>query len=205
MKSIPRKSLSNKRKSLRKRVKNALTQMLPEKTIDTGGVLAATATGTFVTIAMPTVQGVSNGQRTGDEIFFRRLEFHSTMYYGDPAGNVIRIIMLQVIGSPAAFLASDLLSVGSSGFIDVNSFYVPFNNGKRFKVLYDEKHIMIPQASNSTISCNVAKNSFVRMISFTPGGTFVETGQPLMFVISDSGILPNPSLDYVFRLYYKDI
>jgi hypothetical protein len=203
MKSIQKKSFNKKR--LEAKIRGTLKKILPEKTIDTGGVLAATATGSFVTISLPTVQGTGNGQRTGDEITLRKIEFRSTMYYGDPSGNVIRIIMLQVIGSPAAFLLSDVLSPGSSGFIDVNSFYIPFSNGKRFKVLHDEKFIMIPQASNSTVSFNVKLNAQIQMINFLPGGSFVETGQPLMLVISDSGILPNPSLDYVFRLYYKDI
>jgi hypothetical protein len=203
MKSIRKKTIN--RAGLRSKVKKTLREIMPEKTIDTGGVLAATATGAFITVLLPVVQGTSNGQRTGDEIYLNRIEFRSTMYYGDPAGNVIRLIMLQVIGTPVGLLLTDILSPGSSGFIDVNSFYIPFANGKRFKILYDEKHIMIPSGNNSTVSCNKSWKPAKEMISFYPGGAFVETGQTLMLVISDSGILPNPALDYVFRLHYKDI
>jgi hypothetical protein len=191
--------------SIAKQIKKSIVSMVPQKTIDTGAVLAVTATGTITTINLPTVQGTANGQRTGDEIFIDAIKLRSTMYFGDPNGNVIRLIILQALGTPTGLAVSDILSNGSSGFPDVNSHYVPFVPGKRYKILYDAKHIMIPNASNSTISCDVNVSKFVKKIAFFPGGTFAETGQTLMFTISDSGIIPNPALDFVYRVYYRDV
>jgi hypothetical protein len=196
---------TNKTLNLVNEIRKVVLRMTPEKTIDTGGVIAITAAGTITTINFPTVQGTANGQRTGDEIYLDRLEFRSTCYFGDPAGNVVRIIILQMRGSPAGLVVSDILSPGSSGFPDVNSFYTPFVNGKRYNILYDKKHIMIPSAMNSTVSIDKTFSVILKKIAFTPGGTFAETGQFYMFTISDSGILPNPALDYVYRIYYQDV
>lgn len=192
-------------RSVATKVKKVINKMTPQKTIDTGAVLAVTATGTFTTISLPTIQGTANGQRTGDEIFLDAIRFRSTLYFGDPQGNVIRIIVLQVYGSPAGIVISDLLSNGSSGFPDVNSFYTPFVEGKRYTILHDRKYIMIPNSSNSTRSVDFNCKNFIKKIAFTPGGSFAETGQVIMFTISDSGIIPNPALDYVYRIYYRDV
>jgi hypothetical protein len=192
-------------KSVATQVKKAMSKMMPQKSIDTGAVISVTATGTFSTIDLPITQGTANGQRTGDEITIDFIRFRSTMYFGDPQGNVIRVIFLQVHGSSTGFAISDLLSNGSSGFPDVNSFYVPFVEGKRFTILHDEKYVMIPNASNSTKSVNWDCKNFIKRIPFFPGGGFAESGQTLMFTISDSGIIPNPALDFVYRIYYRDV
>lgn len=192
-------------RSVATQVKKAMSKMMPQKSIDTGAVISVTATGTFSTIDLPITQGTANGQRTGDEIMIDFIRFRSTMYFGDLQGNVIRVIFLQVHGSATGFAISDLLSNGSSGFPDVNSFYVPFAEGKRYTILHDKKYVMIPNASNSTVSENWDCRNFIKRIPFFPGGGFVESGQTLMFTISDSGIIPNPALDFVYRIYYRDV
>jgi hypothetical protein len=186
-------------------VQKAVSKMIPRKSIDTGAVISVTATGTFTTVDLPITQGTANGQRTGDEIEIDSIRFRSTMYFGDPQGNVIRVIFLQVHGSSTGFAVSDLLSNGSSGFPDVNSHYVPFVEGKRFTILHDQKYVMIPNASNSTRSVNWDCKNYIKRIPFFPGGGFAESGQTLMFTISDSGIIPNPALDFVYRVYYRDV
>lgn len=191
--------------TVRRMVHSAIAQDIPMKSTDFNGTISPTTGGTLFSISLPTTQGLANGQRTGDSIVLEKLELFSTLYYGDALGNVSRIIVLQVVGYASGISVASVLSNGSSAAPDVNSHYVPFAEGKGFKILYDKKHITIPDGNNAIVNVNAKIIPRTKKLSFPPGTAFPNTGQLAVIVISDSGVVPNPVWNYCFRLYYRDI
>jgi hypothetical protein len=191
--------------TVRQMIKSAVAQDIPLKSTDFNGTISPTTGGTLFSISLPTTQGTANGTRTGDDIALVKLELSSTLYYGDALGNVSRIIVFQVVGYAAGISVGSVLSNGSSAAPDVNSHYVPFAEGKGFKILYDRKHITIPDGNNAIVNVNANIIPRTKKISFPPGTAFPNTGQLAVIVISDSGVVPNPVWNYCFRLYYRDV
>jgi len=181
---------------------------LPTKTIDTYGTISVTSAGLIGFIFLPTVQGTQNGQRTGDEIEFFKLDFSTTSYFGDAIGNVIRHIVFQIAGpAPSTpLVVSDILSPGSGSVPEVNSFIKPFyKEGGYIKVLSDVIYTLVEDSTSAVKARRGTLKPRVSKIPFFPTSVNIQNGVLYYLFISDSAILPSPAIDQVYRVHYRDV
>jgi hypothetical protein len=208
--NYPKKKNSSKKTDY-KVSKNQIRQMIKSsqrqnalKVIDFTYVNTIGTATVFVALPMPP-QGVLMFQRTGDEIEIDHFEMRLNLYVADPT-NLFRVCLLQYIGRQTAVpAASDVFAVGSSGVIDVTSFYKPLIVGETFRVLFDK---LIPLNQNSsTAQWTVHLGKMVPSIkSITFDATTVNayTGQCYFALITDSGVVPSPAIDIMFRTFFRD-
>jgi hypothetical protein len=178
---------------------------LPLKSNDNYQVTGVTGSGSIPLCSYP-AQGLTNEERTGDEIELDSFNLRMHIYNGDPTGNVVRVILLQVIGAKTSLALSDVFDIGATGVVDTTSFYVPFYERSGFRVLFDETFNTCPNSSKNVIIVKkFGIKPKIKRIVFVPTTTNAINGNTFMVFISDSGIIPNPSVDWVLRSYYRDI
>jgi len=172
----------------------------PLKYFDVTGQYGVTTTGTVIDFS-PIPQGVGNNQRTGDEISVSHIEFKDTLFCGDTT-NIMRIILVRSKGNSAQNFAA-LLSNGHAGSYEVNSIYTPYFE-KRFRILSNKVYAMALNGYTSTIA-----DSYIvpvnQPIAFIPGNTTYVDGQIVLYLLSDSAIVTNPSIDFCARIWFRDI
>jgi hypothetical protein len=172
----------------------------PLKYWDVTGQYGVTTTGTSVDIT-PIPQGVGNNARTGDEINLEYIEMKYSLFCGD-ATNVMRVIFVRSRGQSGQSFAQ-LLSNGHAGSYEVNSMYTPYFE-KRFRVLSDKQFGMSLNGSNSTLTESYRIPVNQKVVWNTALTTYVD-GQIVLYLLSDSAIVTNPSIDFCMRLWYRDI
>jgi hypothetical protein len=172
----------------------------PLKYFDVTGQYGVTTAGQAIDFS-PIPQGVGNNQRTGDEISVSHIEFKDTLFCGD-ATNIMRVILVRSKGNSIQML-TNLLSNGHAGSFEVNSIYTPYYE-KRFRILSNKQYAMCLNGMNSTIT-----DSYVvpvnQPIAYQPGATTYVDGQIVLYLLSDSAIVTNPSIDFCARIWFRDI
>lgn len=176
---------------------------LPLKCITTNSAGGLNSAGRITVLSVP-AQGLGNGQRTGDEINIEDIEITFLSYYGDDV-NVIRYIVLQLEGFTPALALGTFLDTGASGAVDPTSLYIPFYEGRFFKILYDRVIAVVQNGSNAAVPDRVVLKPKIKIMPFVPASTQVTNAQIVVLALSDSAILPNPSFDFTARVYYRDI
>jgi len=179
---------------------------LPLKTLDTAGITTVTNSGAIIPVNIPVTQGVANGQRTGDEVEILGIECRRFFTFGDAIGNVMRFIVFQTSGSGASVAGiSSVLSNGASGAPDVTSHIIPFYGGNYIRVIHDET-VNLAQHSSKAMVIKVNEwDPAIKVLPFQPGSVNCFNGVLYFLVVSDSGVIPSPSLNYSFRLWYRDV
>jgi hypothetical protein len=172
----------------------------PLKYFDVTGQYGVTTTGTVIDFS-PIPQGVGNNQRTGDEIQVEHIDFKSTLFCGDTT-NVMRITFVRSKGNSVQSL-TNLLSNGHAGSYEVNSIYTPYYE-KRFRILSDKMYAMALNGYTSTITDSY-HIPVKQKIAYQPGNTTYVDGQIVLYLLSDSAIVTNPSIDFCARIWFRDI
>jgi len=189
-------------------IKSSVSEM-PTKTIDTSVAIPGTATGVVGFVFFPTVQGIQNGMRTGDEIELLKVDSIRQYIYGDPTYNFVRLIVFQIAGpAPATPLVpGDILSPDFTGSPGPSSFIKPFyQNAQYIRVLLDEcKGLTGPQSAIGAINVRSVLRPRVATIPFFPTSVNTMNGVMYYLVIADSSIIPHPLMVLNFRVHYKDI
>jgi hypothetical protein len=186
-------------------VAKIVERLFPMKVVDTRDVFNVTSGGLVQQITFPVNQGTANGQRLGDEIRIRKIEFRRLYEFGDPSGNTIRTILFQLAGPYNLSTISDILSSGGSGSPDVTSFIVPSYKGNSLKVILDETIDLSDAGSNQHVSKRSTHLVPWKTIAFPPGSINVDNGSLVLLFVSDSGIVPHPTVQCTVRMYYQDI
>jgi hypothetical protein len=205
---------SNKRMSKRPNRQNNITNqaiikmmdlVLPMKVVDSRDFFNVTTGGLISQVTFPVTQGTANGQRLGDEIRIRKIEFRRLYEYGDVGGNTIRTILFQLAGTGAVSTIADVLSPGGSGSPDLTSFILPSYKGNFLKVLLDETIDLSDAGSNQHVSRRSTHYPKWDTISFQPGSINIQNGVMILLCVSDSLITPHPTIEATIRVYYQDI
>jgi hypothetical protein len=179
---------------------------LPLKTVDTSGTTTVTSAGGILPINLPITQGVANGQRTGDEVEVLSIECRRLYQYGDAVGNIVRFILFQTSGSGASLSGiSSVLSNGGSSVPDVTSHVIPFYGGNYIRVIHDEAINTCESSSKNLVYRYDKWDPAVKIIPFQPGSVNVFNGVLYLLLVSDSAITPSPTLEYSFRVWYRDV
>jgi len=179
---------------------------LPVKSVDTSGLTSITNSGGIIAINLPVMQGTANGQRTGDEVEILAIECRRFYVYGDAIGNVVRFILFQTSGVGSLVTGiSSVLSNGGSGAPDVTSHVIPFYGGNYVRVIHDECVNTCASSSKSIVYRSDRWNPEIKIIPFQPGTVNAFNGVMYLLVVSDSGVTPNPALQYSFRIWYRDV
>jgi hypothetical protein len=179
---------------------------LPLKTVDTSGLTSITNSGGIIAINLPVTQGTANGQRTGDEVEILSIECRRFYVYGDAIGNVVRFILFQTsgVGTLVSGIGS-VLSNGGSGAPDVTSHVLPFYGGNYIRVIHDECVNTCQSSAKSIVYKSDRWKPEINTIPFAPGTVNAFNGVLYLLVVSDSGVVPNPALEYSFRVWYRDV
>jgi len=173
----------------------------PLKYADVTGTYGVTTAGQVIDFSGGITQGAGTNQRTGDEIQVEYIEMRLSLFCGDTT-NVQRVLFVRSKGNSVQNF-TNILSLGHAGSVEVNSQYTPYIE-KRFRVLSDKNWA---QALNGYTSCI---NEHYRIpvnqkIVYLPGLVTYVDGQIVLYLLSDSGVVPNPSVDFCARIWFRDI
>lgn len=169
---------------------------------------ATSQTGTAVNFSGSTYpltdvpQGLTDSQRTGDNITLDKLEINVGIYAATQA-NMVRCFVYQWLpsltaGSPPAASAV-LFSTGSAlAPFSVNT----VDQKPQYSVLYDE--VVAVSASEPNRVLRIRLNKFKsRSVQYT-GGTTNGCNKLFIVFISDDGVTPYPTVTFMSKLVYHD-
>jgi len=195
-------SLKNNRRETKKELKRQLRTLGEKKySVYSGIGIAVTSAGTAVyDISAPT-QGNTDLQRNGDQIQLRSLEMFWKIIGGD-ATNTTRCIIFQWFTDSnyvLPTLATVLLDTTIVPWIS------PWNHDNRFdfKILYDSRINTTINGPNVGVKHKRIYKGFKDKIQYIQGGQN-GTNKIFMVFVSDSAIIPSPTLDYYVKLNYSD-
>lgn len=172
----------------------------PLKYYDVVGSYGITTAGTALDIT-PIPQGVGNNQRTGDEIHIEYIDYKDAIFCAD-ATNIMRVVFAQSLGATGQGFTS-LLSIGNGGTYQYNSQYTPYIE-KRIRVLSDKYHTL-SQSGWTDCLVNSYRVPVNKKVVYNPALTTYVSGQIVLYMLSDSGAAPTPTVNSCLRIWYRDI
>lgn len=184
-------------------INNQIARKVEKKYIDlfSGGPLSVTTTASFALLNGIT-QGTTSTNRVGNEIRVIGIDMRYQWICGD-ATQICRFIIVQDKQcNTAIFNPGDLLNTGTDPLSPLNEDFL-----KRFHILYDK--------SVGNMSGTLGPNCHLVVKRIRPklncyytgsGNTIsnIKTNSIYVFTISDSTGVPNPTISYAIRLWYKD-
>lgn len=168
--------------------------------------LTAVCTGI---IAIP--QGDTDNERTGDRIMYAQTGhlFRGICQVGDQT-NYVRFIVFQWKPNSTPTASSILLN-GPSGSVDVFSHY-SHDNRQEYRVMYDRLFVLggsglaagNPTTSVSNLPIKFRLKMPNKQVQFVAGSSTVGTNLIYYIGMADSSVLPHPSINGQFKLFYYD-
>ena len=146
-------------------------------------------------------QGLTSIDRIADKIVVRKLDLKYNIDNADTY-NLTRL-MLVYLPNPSVTIGGILDTDSAYSNISPQSFTKPFCTGINFVVLWDQTHILNPNASNAavhgeiSVPCNLP-------VTWQYDQTF-ESGDIVLIWIGDSAFFPHPVLTYNMRLTFTDL
>lgn len=150
-------------------------------------------------------QGSTASNRSGDEMYIKKIMNHEQMIVGD-ATNFVRVIWFQWFANSASItptIGAILQNPGvptNSAINDTNS------GGKLFKVISDKCYSLVSAGPGSCLSVKsefYGKNIPRKTVEFNPSATSA-FNHIYVFVVSDSIAAPNPSYTLYSRCEFTD-
>lgn len=157
-------------------------------------------------------QGISEFQRIGDDIKLMRIDFRVQWSPTLPVTaandfyNVCRMIVFQWCDQDTILLpvVADILDLGPSGFIDVNSFY-NHNQRKSYRILYDRKVTLAIPATDPAATVSFKGSVKPKRHDVQYQNALVTGVNRIYYLaISDSGAVAHPLFSLNSRVHYKD-
>lgn len=204
------------------RVQRAEVQRLVQRNIElkffayNAGGAAITSTFNVSNVMFAVPQGITDSTRVGDELTWvsskLRLEFQNSQGPGADNFNNLRFVIFQWHPNSTP-TAGDVFLNGPSGSPDLLSTY-SHDRRHEFTVVYDESFKTVgngqaatsPYTSTSTTGIQHRDISFrfaKKKCSFVGAGT-TSTNMFYVAVVSDSGVVPHPTLLYQIKTFYRD-
>lgn len=147
-------------------------------------------------------QGITDITRVGDSLNLEEIEFHYAWSYGDPT-NACRLILFQWYPQSTPAVVNVLYQGPGTALAPYSPYNVDVES--QYKILYDEtiyvNNLSLPQVGTTKVI--KIKEGFKRRLDFVAGST-TGSNQIYKLMISDSGAVPNPSLNSYSRVRYTD-
>lgn len=185
-----------KTKKTVKRINQSVKQEL--RFIDTSlSTVNVTTTPTFI-LLNGMAPGDNNGNREGTSIMMKMLSLKFSMYAGDTAGNVFRVVIIYDKQPNGAQMpeADVFASVGDPTSLRF------WNSRQRYTFVYDKTFAL---DINRPTQVKIVKR-LNKPVKFGTGGTNgisdITKGSLYAFIISDSGATPNPNITGHARISY---
>jgi len=161
--------------------------------------VSITNAGYQVPVPYPSM-GVNTYERTSDSLKYNKFQIKYAAYAGDEC-NVFRIVVIQL---HQAAIPSNEDILYTNGYDLVNACFNPYSKGKTFSVCYDKTFTLSKTGSNFCVASNIIDIPIkIKNLNFGKGGIPVE-GQFIVWCMSDSVILPHPSIDIMCQYQYDD-
>jgi len=151
-------------------------------------------------------QGDTQGERSGNSVTFRSIEFNYALYH-QTDGNFARVILFQWMpdsGNLAPTRAQILQDSSTMPFLS------SYNHSQRhqFRILYDKVHALSAQGSNGVQTEKMLITRIPkRRNEFSSDGSTTGTYQLYLLVTADASV-SNPAddivMDYYVKLNYSD-
>lgn len=183
---------------------NSSRKKLPLKCVTTNVTGVLLTTGLVSLLNLPNTQGVAVNQRLGDQVLIDHLKIKFLMYYGDDV-NVVRFVVMQLVGNQFPIALSDIFAPGASTSVDVTSLYNPFMENKLFHILVDKTVILSSSSSAAAKSHEFKLFPKIKTLPYVAGTNQLQAGPLYVLAMSDSGVAPSPSFDFTAQLYFRDI
>lgn len=187
-----------------KREVKKLVSSVPElKWCDLGFLGLTVGTGPVISALTLIPQGQTSSQRIGDSIHVDHFALRYYALYGD-ATQFMRVIIFQwhPISTPTA---ADILANGVSGSIDALSSHYQMNTKQQYSILHDAGYTL--QSTGDTygqyIHMNLRKGFQKTITANSTAGTST-TNKVYVLCISDSSVVPHPTLTINLRTFYRD-
>lgn len=154
-------------------------------------------------------QGVTDSSRQGDRLHWRDIECRGWMEVGDPT-NLVRIIIFQWSQNTTP-LAGNLLLPGFSGAIDVTSTY-SHDNRQFYTILYDSFQSLVGNGTATTYpgTDTTQKTFYFKKkipwvtVQYVGGSATVGSNQVWYLRVADSGVVPNPFVNFTTKFTFVD-
>lgn len=162
-------------------------------------------TGQTINLLATIARGTSANERVGDKINITSVQLRGEFEVGD-ATNTVRMIVFQWYKDPnAAFnVVTDVLdNAAVSGGNGVFSPY-NYNSSGTYQVLYDKIYRLDNQGPQSAIFDFKIKKIPKRKVTFLNASNQPIDNSIIVLFISDSGATPNPTFNFVSRVYFTD-
>lgn len=165
---------------------------------DINTAAAGVTTAPSLTLLNGVAQGDADAQREGDQIYMKYLILKGYIQPGDPNGNLLRLVIIydtQTNGAAPSF--ADLFQTLG----DVAALRFWFSQ-KRYKFIFDKTYAV---DAYKPISINIRKklNKFTYFGNNASGGVAnMIKGSLYLYTISDSGAVPNPTIEWNSRVFY---
>jgi len=158
--------------------------------------------GNVLTLTVPS-QGTGANNRIGDSIYIHHIDIVLKFRNEGATSNYMRFGLISFNGYFPAPVLTDFLSPGPSGSPDVLSLFIPYYKNTFFRVIWDKLYTTCPN-SNTDLKQFRGTKSVRRKTTFTPGTNFIVSNTLTFYAISDSAVIPSPSYDIEFRMWFSD-
>jgi len=148
-------------------------------------------------------EGLTRVTRVGVDVNYKRLKMRMAMRVaGSPElSNLMRVLIVQDKNQGSGnILLSDVLGTTAQPIVSQLSIV----NNQRFKILKDSVHKLTTNGANHTAFLNFRIELKNRKRLFTSVAGDSGKMRLWMFVISDSGVTPHPSVEFESELMFTD-
>lgn len=171
------------------------------KMIDTNQTVATVDFSGTIQALTNVAQGNSGTTRDGDEILLDSVDIRGNWGAGD-ATNLVRHFIVQYFPSATPSVTT-FLEVTGSGNTPTSQF--ERNTLEDYAVLYDSGPInLVLGLENTQHAFTKLGIKIKRPISRFNQAATTGSNQLYFITVSDSGAVPNPSISYNIRVYYRD-
>lgn len=190
-------------------VKKLIARRQELKYRDYGGSYAPTTTGVMYQITtIP--QGDTDITRDGDRLYLKKIYMRGELMANTDTYNFVRLILFQWKPTVSPATVSEILLDGPSGSPDTLSHY-SHDHRQNYRILYDKVMKVIgPASAAATPNTAATVRNFAGVIYPKLhqlqylGGTTNGTSQVYMLIISDSNVVPHPTLNLNFKMMFTD-
>jgi len=160
-------------------------------------ILSSFSTTATIASLCDVIQGNTDQQRDGDQLYMLSLEIRLYTVAAD-IFNVLRLIVFQWFPNTVP-LSSQLL------FDPANGITSPYNHDQRyqFRVLYDKTNITGADWHAAQLMHRYITKIPHRKVQYV-NASIVGTNKLYYYIVSDSGVAPHPSVAGYFKMNYKD-
>lgn len=150
-------------------------------------------------------QGTSSSERIGDQVSLRKLEFRTLLSANSTdATNVIRCIIFQWNDANNTPNIGKVLQNQTAGLVLTSQYVRDYIEQKTLSILYDQCFPLSTAGSAQVYESLLIQKFPEPTATFDTGSSSTGTGQLYVVFVSDSGGVPNPTIQFDSRLYYYD-